>query len=191
MAAVAVFGVIPLWSVVVPAALIAFFLMLARRQVRRASEAYWDEVAEAQPEPSNVITRPATRVDATHGAAKPTGRSPASPNATSAGDDEPTVTLSPEELKQARVGLGVVATADGESLWDPLPVTLPTYVDKPVAKRSYRTIELGEPGTWSSGHSQQESATAAAAPAGAAAPATAETEPADEALEETPRAVNG
>ena len=44
----------------------------------------------------------------------------------------------------------VVPTEDGGSLWDPLPVTLPTYVSKPKAKRTVRTIDLGEPGTWTS-----------------------------------------
>jgi hypothetical protein len=195
-AAVAVFGLIPLWSPAIPVALVVAFLTLARRQVRRASEAYWDEVAEAQPEPSNVITRPATRVDASHGVANgvATSSGTAAAAAPSGGDadDEPTVTLSPEDLEVARVGIGVAATADGGSLWDPLPVTLPTYVDKPLAKRSYRTVDLGEPGTWSSGHSDRESATAASVAAGTAAGAEtpASDGASDQGLEETPRAVN-
>jgi hypothetical protein len=53
-----------------------------------------------------------------------------------------------------------MTTADGGSLWDPLPVTLPTYVDKPVAERTYRTIDLEEPGTWSAGHSEADTAVA-------------------------------
>jgi hypothetical protein len=44
-----------------------------------------------------------------------------------------------------------VATERGGSLWDPLPVTLPTYVSAPKAPRTLRTIDLSEPGTWSSG----------------------------------------
>ena len=44
-----------------------------------------------------------------------------------------------------------IPTDDGGSLWDPLPVTLPTYVTKPQAKRTVRTIDLGEPGTWTLG----------------------------------------
>jgi hypothetical protein len=49
-----------------------------------------------------------------------------------------------------------VATEDGGSLWDPLPVTLPTYVTKAKAKRTVRTIDLGEPGTWTSGHTAED-----------------------------------
>ncbi|QIX28010.1 hypothetical protein ncot_16485 [Nocardioides sp. JQ2195] len=41
-------------------------------------------------------------------------------------------------------------------LWDPLPVTLPTYVSKPAAvRRSVRTINLGEPGAWTSGRTDE------------------------------------
>ena len=50
-----------------------------------------------------------------------------------------------------------VPTVDGGSLWDPLPVTLPTYVTKPKARRTVRTIDLSEPGTWSSGRSDEDS----------------------------------
>lgn len=47
------------------------------------------------------------------------------------------------------------------NLWDPLPMTLPTYVDKPVAtRRSVRTINLGEPGAWTSGRTDEDAALA-------------------------------
>lgn len=44
----------------------------------------------------------------------------------------------------------------GEALWDPLPVTLPTYVTKPRAGRTVRTIDFGQAGTWTSGHIEGE-----------------------------------
>lgn len=43
------------------------------------------------------------------------------------------------------------------SLWDPLPVTLPTYVTKEPASRSVRTIELDDSGVWTSGHTDEDS----------------------------------
>ena len=43
-------------------------------------------------------------------------------------------------------------------LWDPLPMTLPTYVDKPRATRSVRTIDLQGAGVASSGHDAAASA---------------------------------
>jgi hypothetical protein len=44
----------------------------------------------------------------------------------------------------------------GEALWDPLPVTLPTYVTKPRAGRTVRTIDFGAAGAWTSGHIEGE-----------------------------------
>lgn len=46
---------------------------------------------------------------------------------------------------------------DDGSLWDPLPMTLPTYVNKARAPRTVRTIDLTEPETWSSGRSEADS----------------------------------
>jgi hypothetical protein len=176
--AVSVFGLLPPWSAVVPIALIVAFLAMARRQVRLASDRYWQEAAEARPEPTNVVRRPAVRVDASHGVERATDE-----------DDEPTVTLTAEQLRAAARALeqeivDVIAleTADGASLWDPLPITLPTYVDKPPAARSYRTIDLDGPNTWSAGHSAADSATAAEGDTGDQA--------ASETAAEAPRAAN-
>lgn len=153
------FALIPWWSSAAPVALVLGFLLLARRQMRLATDAYW---AEARPDTPNVVRRSATRVDASHG--EPRDDS----------DDEPTVTLTAAAVKEAAAaGLAEerfvavsMTTADGGSLWDPLPVTLPMYVDKPVTKRTIRTIELGEPGTWSAGHSAAASQAAAEADEG-------------------------
>ena len=49
-----------------------------------------------------------------------------------------------------------VGGTTGEPQWDPLPVTVPTYVTKPRAGRTVRTIEFGEPGAWTSGHIEGE-----------------------------------
>jgi hypothetical protein len=75
------------------------------------------------------------------------------------------------------------AVADG-TLWDPLPVTLPTYVTKPAAaRRTVRTIELGEPGAWTSGRTEESAALAREADAAAAS--------ARESGEEPPRTAVG
>lgn len=91
-------------------------------------------------------------------------------------DDEPTIVLSgqledylpehkhvmlQEPLDDAdleeRVNVAVpFSTSDGQSLWDPVPVTLPTYVDKPVAARTVRTIDFNSPDAWTSGHVEGE-----------------------------------
>jgi hypothetical protein len=168
--AVSVAGAIPTWSIAVPIVVIVGFLAVARRQVRLANESYWRRAAEARAQSSNVVRRPAdaARVDATHSAGRESRKRRAAASSGPDGssshgndpDDEPTITLSAEQLAAARRGLTeehVVAvplrTSDGSSLWDPLPITLPAYVDKPVAKRSVRKISIGEASTWSSGHS--------------------------------------
>jgi hypothetical protein len=47
-----------------------------------------------------------------------------------------------------------------DGLWDPVPVTLPTYVSKPPARRSVRTIDLDSTGVWTSGRTDADSALA-------------------------------
>lgn len=46
------------------------------------------------------------------------------------------------------------------SLWDPMPVTLPTYVSKPAAERTVRTIDLDSTGVWTSGRTEVDAALA-------------------------------
>lgn len=54
-------------------------------------------------------------------------------------------------------------------LWDPVPVTLPTYVSKPPARRTVRTIDLDSTGVWTSGRTEADSALAREADAAEAA----------------------
>jgi hypothetical protein len=54
-------------------------------------------------------------------------------------------------------------------LWDPVPVTLPTYVSKPPARRSVRTIDLDATGVWTSGRTEADAALAREADAAEAA----------------------
>lgn len=177
-AAVAAVAVLPWWSVVIPLTLVLAFLVVARRQVRRFEEAFWVEAAQQRQEPSNVVRRTAARIDASHGATKHTNDP----------DDEDTVTLSAKVIAaaadhgQQRVTAMALSTAEGGTLWDPLPITLPTYVDKPAARRTIRTIELGEPGIWSAGHDEDDSRTAGQ---------TTAAEQADVGVEEPRRAVTG
>ena len=56
---------------------------------------------------------------------------------------------------QIVIAVPSISTA-GEALWDPLPVTLPTYVTKPRAGRTVRTIDFSQPNTWTSGHIEGE-----------------------------------
>jgi hypothetical protein len=60
-------------------------------------------------------------------------------------------------------------TARDPKLWDPVPVTLPTYVSKPPARRTVRTIDLDATGVWTSGRTEADSALAREADAAEAA----------------------
>lgn len=62
------------------------------------------------------------------------------------GGDESTVRLSRTELATAAGTEPVQAKIAVGALWDPVPITMPTYVSKPLAPRTVRTIDLSGPG---------------------------------------------
>lgn len=51
----------------------------------------------------------------------------------------------------------VADEAPVEGGWDPVPMTLPTYVEKEQAGRTVRTIDLDATGVWSSGRNEADS----------------------------------
>ena len=140
----AAFALLPWWSVAVPVALTVLYLALCRRQVRRESDAVWAPSAA-----TDVAPRRAIRVDTAYGTAA------AGPAHQEHSADEDTVQIPVGDLETVAVP---VETVDGSSLWDPLPVTLPTYVNKARAPRTVRTIDLGAPDTWTSGRDEADTA---------------------------------
>jgi hypothetical protein len=162
--ALAAFAVLPWWSVAVPVTLTVLFLVLARAQVRRENDATWtpsavaarmheEPAGQASPTPENVAPRRAIRVEAPYGTLQ-APREIALPEEDFS-DYEDTVQIAMSELDAVAVS---VETVDGGSLWDPLPVTLPTYVNKARAARTVRTIDLSAPGTWTSGRDEADTA---------------------------------
>jgi hypothetical protein len=159
-------GVVPPWAVAVPLLLIAAFLYACRRQVRPDADAFW---AAARYEASQETPRRGIRVGASSRSA-----------------DEPAVVVRPSleaAVAEQHVDVVSVRAEDGNELWDPLPVTLPTYVGKPAAHRTIRTIELGEPGAYSAGHLDPDSAAALAEQAAAEAVSGAAGSAGSEAIE--------
>ncbi len=134
---------LPIWAPGVPGALVVAWLVIARLSVRKqqrrrrvAPVAEIDDDYDV-PAPAPVM---AERVEA--------------PAFTSNADefldqlaDEDTAGLARDEIEAALASEG--------SLWDPLPMTLPTYVNKARARRTVRTIELT--GISSSGHDETDS----------------------------------
>ncbi len=133
---------IPLWSIGAPAGLIVVFLFIARITVKRERARRRIEIV--------------VPVDAAEPAPV------AAPTSVEAEDVEETVGLTAQALAEVKADEPV---ADEGSLWDPVPVTLPTYVTKPRARRTVRTIEL----TQSSGHDAADSKLARDADAARAA----------------------
>lgn len=129
-AAVAGFGYAPWWSVAIPAGLIVLFLLVARATVRRHA-AGRRTVAPAVPAAAETTV--------------------ARQDVENTDDAEDTVGVPRKEL----AAIAEEALPDDGSLWDPLPMTLPTYVGKARARRTVRTIELT--GITSSGHDAADS----------------------------------
>lgn len=139
----AVAGVGPLWTPAAPVALVLLFMMSARRSVKRLSAAR--RTAGARPMASSSREEP-----------KPTSWD----------------SLEDEAISHAVVveKVAVVETIEtpADRLWDPVPMTLPTYLDKPTARRTVMSIELNE-GVVSSGHDADDSELVRAAEAAALA----------------------
>ena len=114
--ALAGFGVVPWWTLAAPAGLVVAFLVVARFSV-----AHMRRQLDAR---------------ARH---------------IRGGDsvDEQTVAIAVlEEFEQDSNELSIEITAPIEhagSLWDPIPITAPTYVSRPLAPRTVRTIDLTAP----------------------------------------------
>jgi hypothetical protein len=131
VAAVAGFGLISRWYVAIPAGLLVAWLVACRVMVKSERR-----VRVAAAAPVRASTAPATQVpasatcpdlDAAYGA--------------HASNDDTSTTP---------------AITD-PALWDPVPVTLPTYVTKPAAaRRSVRTIDLDATGVWTSGRTEAD-----------------------------------
>ncbi|HET7386317.1 MAG TPA: hypothetical protein VFJ19_06580 [Nocardioidaceae bacterium] len=149
--ALAATHVVPLWAPAAPVALVIGYLVLCRTQVRHQAYAAWEREldAPAYDDDAEVAPRRAVRVEALDGTPHVTLRNEQGFEEVDPLDD--TVSM------PAVVDAVAVPTADGGSLWDPLPVTLPTYVTKPKTKRTVRTIDLNDADTWSSGRSEEDS----------------------------------
>lgn len=131
--------VIPLYSIAAPAALIVAWLVACRLQVRSElgiSRSARQSAAES--EDTIIVSGQFEDIN---------------PGRKHVMEDVPLETDALDD--QIVIAVPSVSTT-GEALWDPLPVTLPTYVTKPRAGRTVRTIDFGAAGAWTSGHIEGE-----------------------------------
>lgn len=129
---VAAFGVVSWWYAAIPAGLLLAWLVTCRIMVkgeRRALEPTGRILVDPAEE---IVEAPEDRVLVEE--AEPDHIDP-----------------------MADTSAGLAAIVD-PALWDPVPVTLPTYVGKPVAtRRTVRTIDLEGTGVWTSGRTESDS----------------------------------
>ncbi|MBZ5737769.1 divisome protein SepX/GlpR [Nocardioides mangrovi] len=132
---VAAFAVISWGYVAIPVALLAAWLVACRVMVKGerrglvpAARMPADRpVEQEQPAPTTVA-----------------------PTAAAAEEGEPEI----DPMEDTSAGISAVSDP---ALWDPVPVTLPTYVSKPAAaRRTVRTIELDDTGVWTSGRTDAD-----------------------------------
>jgi hypothetical protein len=153
VSATAAYARAPNWAPAVPVALMLTFLVVARGQVRKAERNFQRVLDRARPASSNVVRRAASRVEATSGAVVPDD----STDEELAPDEQPTRLMHLDLVDQQVQEAVAIETTDGGNLWDPVTVTLPTYVSKPTAHRQVRTVDLSADGVMSSArHSAQE-----------------------------------
>ena len=161
-------AVVPVWSVVLPVALTLVYLVLCRTQVRtetaRDARVLTRRTPTEEGEPVESAETSETSVAAEVLVEKVLVVDE-DLQALLRETDEDTIGIPVADLQAAlaptpsEVDLPTedhAGEAAGPRLWDPLPVTLPTYVTKAKARRTVRTIELGEPGTWTSGRTAED-----------------------------------
>lgn len=113
--ALAGFNLVPWWTLAVPGGLLLVFLVIARFSVRIMRKGL---DARAR------VVRGGEAVD------------------------EETISLAIPEVEVDENEHSVELTGPVEmtgSLWDPIPITAPTYVSQPLARRTVRTIDLSAP----------------------------------------------
>lgn len=140
--ATAAFSLHSWWYVAIPATLIGAWLVICRVMVKT--------------ERGSRSSRPAVRVGSTATEVAPEP----SDGAHSAESEDADGAGEAEQADDDTNHQGIPVVRD-PNLWDPVPVTLPTYVDKePAARRTVRTIDLGATGVWTSGRTAEDSALA-------------------------------
>lgn len=145
IAAAAAVGYLPMWTIGIGAALVGGWLLTCRFQVRverslTRAKSERAELAEVLADVEHTVVISGQWED--H-----------DPDARHVMEHAELETTALDEQLQIAVPS---AASTGVVLWDPLPVTLPTYVTKPRAGRTVRTIDFDQPGTWTSGHVEGE-----------------------------------
>jgi hypothetical protein len=139
------FGVIGwAWTAIPAAAVVAWLvacrLMVTRERAVRAPRATAPDLVEPERvEPAVVATAMAEKAE-----------------------EDPEIAREGDDVLEDTSSMPAVRVPPVDpALWDPVPVTLPTYVTKPAAtRRTVRTIDLDDSGVWTSGRTEVDAAIA-------------------------------
>jgi hypothetical protein len=135
------YGTIRWWYAAIPGALLVAWLVACRLMVKRERNVATPAVTPAETTSASPAATTAVRRESADGS----------------GVDEADLIAGAETESIPRAVVDPVPSAD-PTLWDPVPVTLPTYVSKPPAvRRTVRFIDLESTGVWTSGRSEAES----------------------------------
>lgn len=138
-AGVAAFGVISWWYLAIPAGLLVAWLVTCRIMVkgeRRRMVAPSARIPVEKPVEDDRVEAPVEDAAVSRVLV----------------EEEQADEIDP----MADTSAGMAAVVD-PALWDPVPVTLPTYVGKPAAtRRTVRTIDLEGTGVWTSGRTEAD-----------------------------------
>lgn len=172
--AVAAFlGYLPRWSPAVPGGVTLMFLLLCRTQVHR-QRSRRPRIPVARPRPQVAASERVERAPQPVVVDRdPSGESSVVPGSLPQPEVSDDQRVEPEPVHryvepepaqhQAEPAGSALRSPDTGALWDPVPVTLPTYVTKPKARRTVRTIDLGTAGAWTSGRTPEDAEIAARA----------------------------
>jgi hypothetical protein len=142
-------AVVPVWSIAIPVGLVLAWLVACRMQVRGERGLSSSKVSTSKA--GKASRRPEVKDEATvivSGQVEDVD--PARRHVMES------TALEADALDEQLVIAAPSVATNGELVWDPLPVTLPTYVTKPRAGRTVRTIDFAQPGAWTSGHVEGE-----------------------------------
>jgi hypothetical protein len=141
------FRVVPVWSIAIPVGLVLAWLVACRVQVRRERGISSKRVAKT------AKAKTASRHDDETTVIVSTQAEDVNPSRRHVMESTP---LEVDALDEQLVIAAPSVATTGDLVWDPLPVTIPTYVTKPRAGRTVRTIDFAQPGAWTSGHVEGE-----------------------------------
>ena len=163
---VVAFRVVPVWSIAIPVGLVLAWLVACRVQVRHergasprrdkksAKSAKSAKTKKSKKSKKSKKAWSASRVDDEEATVVVSGQiEDVNPGRQHVMESTP---LESDALDEQLVIAAPSFATTGELVWDPLPVTVPTYVTKPRAGRTVRTIDFAQPGVWTSGHVEGE-----------------------------------